>query len=83
MESLEFQLGVYAATCVHALLALPLLCALYAIGETVFEERSKVNRRRFSLRRLLPEFSFRKVGGIQFLRIGRFGCSFWLSKIGK
>jgi hypothetical protein len=81
MESLEFQLGLYAATFAHALLALPLLGTLYLIGETVLEERRKVNRRRFSLRRFwLWEVSFRKVGGIHFLKVGRFGCSFWLKR---
>jgi hypothetical protein len=50
---------------------------MYAIGEAVVEERRKTNRRRFSLRGF---FSFRKVGGIYFLKLGRFGCSFWLSK---
>jgi len=81
MESLEFQLGLYAATFAHALLALPLIGALYAIGETVFEERKKVNRRRFSFRRFfLWDVSFRKIGGIHFLKVGRFGCSFWKRK---
>lgn len=81
MESLEYQLGLYAATYAHALLALPLLGALYAIGANAFEERRKVNRKRFSLRRFfLWEVSFRKIGGIHFLKVGRFGCSFWASK---
>jgi len=81
IDSLEYQLGLYAATFAHALIVLPLLGVLYAIGETIFEERKKVNRRRFSFRRFfLWEVNFRKIGGIYFLKVGRFGCSFWASK---
>lgn len=83
MESLEFQLGIYAATFAHALLALPLIGALLLIVPEAIRENRKPaqNRRRFSLRRfLLWELSFRKVGGIRFLKVGRFGCSFWVKR---
>ena len=82
MESLEYQLGLYAATFTHALLALPLLAALYAIGEMVTE--SQQNRKRFCIRHLrsflLWEVSFKQIGGIRFLKVGRFGCSFWFKR---
>jgi hypothetical protein len=82
METLEFQLGLYAATFAHALVALPLLCVLFCVLPEAVREHSPVrNRRRFSLRRFwLWEVSFRKIGGIHFLKMGRFGCSFWVSK---
>jgi hypothetical protein len=82
MESLEFQLGLYAASFAQALLALPLLCVLFCVLPEAIREYSTVrNRRRFSLRRFwLWEVSFRKIGGIYFLKVGRFGCSFWKRK---
>jgi hypothetical protein len=82
MESLEFQLGLYAASFAQALLALPLLCVLFCVlPEAIRENSPRTNRRRFSLRRFfLWEVSFRKIGGIHFLKVSRFGCSFWVSK---
>jgi hypothetical protein len=82
IDSLEFQLGLTAATFAQALIWAPLLGALaLLIPDVIREHRRPVNRRRFSLRRFwLWEVSFRKIGGIYFLKVGRFGCSFWVSK---
>jgi hypothetical protein len=78
----EIHLGIVAGRFAQALLALPLLVALPLVAlQAIRENRPKGNRRRFSLRRFfLWEVSFRKVGGIHFLKLGRFGCSFWVSK---
>jgi len=78
----EIYYGIIAGRFGQALLALPLLVALPLVALEAIREHLPVrNRRRFSLRRFfLWEVSFRKIGGIQFLKLGRFGCSFWVSK---
>jgi hypothetical protein len=61
MESLEYQLGVYAATCAQLLIWAPLLIAAIVLLPETIREQPAHNRRRFSLRRFfLWEVSFRK-----------------------
>jgi hypothetical protein len=78
----EIYYGIIAGRFAQALLVLPLLVAVPLVAlQAIRENSTKGNRRRFSLRRFwLWEVSFRKIGGIYFLKIGRFGCSFWVSK---
>jgi hypothetical protein len=77
----EIYYGIIAGRFTQALLAIPLIAIPLIVLEALREHSPVRNRRRFSLRRFfLWNISFRKIGGIHFLKIGRFGCSFWVSK---
>jgi hypothetical protein len=58
----------------YALVAMPFAIPVLGIGACVSTSRDERPKRSF--------VETRKVGGLRFVRVGRFGASFWVSRKG-